>query len=156
MKALWRELEEMTPEQRGDTLLTGEVAAGIPVDGCTMWICEHSPLYLKARRSFHHSAEWKRFRREFLEEHPVCVRCGAPATVVHHINAYTIDKTLIAWGFSWIFEHPECCAPLCHECHYEEHKGLIASEAFREPRKAGFLRRWKERWRAYRARHYMK
>ena len=138
VKALWRELEEMTPEQRGAMLLPEGIGVGQQVDGQMMWTCEHTPVYLRARRSFEHSPQWKQFRQEFLEEHPVCARCGKKATVVHHRDNYTVDVTLIAWGFQWIFKRPECCQALCAECHYAGHERLIQAEA---PGKADMVHR---------------
>lgn len=37
-----------------------------------------------ARRGY--DAAWRETRAEFLAANPYCVRCGAPATVVHHIR----------------------------------------------------------------------
>lgn len=34
---------------------------------------------------FYSSSEWRRKRREYLKEHPFCVRCGRPAVIVDHI-----------------------------------------------------------------------
>jgi len=32
-----------------------------------MTVCEHTPLYIKARRSFFHSREWKQFSQQLIE-----------------------------------------------------------------------------------------
>jgi len=65
--ALWRIVEEMTPEERLDFLVGNpEVLicrrGSIPGEPeQVMTVCEHTPLYIKARRSFFHSREWKQF-----------------------------------------------------------------------------------------------
>ena len=38
-----------------------------------------------SRNGFYLSPEWKRKRKEFLDEHPFCASCGRPAEVVDHI-----------------------------------------------------------------------
>lgn len=38
-----------------------------------------------SRNSFYSSSEWKIARKEYLLEHPVCIFCGKPATIVDHI-----------------------------------------------------------------------
>jgi len=42
---------------------------------------------LEPRRhnSFYYTKEWKKFRMEYIKEHPFCVRCGKPAEIVDHI-----------------------------------------------------------------------
>jgi len=133
-KALWRIVEEMSPQERAHFLdpdrdMWMRMSLTIPgePEGAAVF-CNHTPLYLKARRSFHHSPGWKAFRLHFLQDHPVCVGCGAPATVVHHTGLFTIDLTLIEWGFTWVFDHPECCQALCQDCHYQEHRQMIEAE----------------------------
>ncbi len=33
-----------------------------------------------------YDAAWRAVRARFLREHPVCARCGRPATTVHHMR----------------------------------------------------------------------
>ena len=42
---------------------------------------QHPP---RQRNSFYNSSEWKKARKEFLLDHPVCVFCGRPAVIVDH------------------------------------------------------------------------
>ena len=32
-----------------------------------------------------YDAEWRKVRRRYLKDHPRCMQCGRPATVVHHV-----------------------------------------------------------------------
>ena len=34
---------------------------------------------------FYNSPEWRNARKEYLEQHPCCIRCGRPAKIVDHI-----------------------------------------------------------------------
>jgi 5-methylcytosine-specific restriction endonuclease McrA len=34
---------------------------------------------------FYYTSEWKKARKEFLLEHPICVCCGRPAVIVDHV-----------------------------------------------------------------------
>jgi len=54
-----------------------------------------------------YDGEWRRIRKAYLEEHPYCVRCGAPATDVDHIRPLSRGGT-----------HDETnLQALCHGCH---------------------------------------
>ncbi|MBB4267611.1 HNH endonuclease [Roseospira visakhapatnamensis] len=55
------------------------------------------------------TAAWKRARRAFLAEHPVCAVCGAPATVVDHIVPHRGDLTVFWDRSRW--------QALCASCH---------------------------------------
>jgi hypothetical protein len=74
------------------------------------------------------SKDWRHFREKYLGEHPRCARCGQPANVVHHTGFFTLDTTVINFGFLEVLEHPECFEALCNDCHYQEHKPLIEAE----------------------------
>jgi len=146
VKALWRELEEMTPEQRADRLLPKDVQVWDKVEGQPMPICPHTDDYIKVRGSFTHSPEWRRFRQKFLEAHPVCERCGRKADSVHHRESYRVEVTLIAWGFRWVFARPECCEALCTECHYAGHGSPGKDRGRLANRRRSSWQRWIERW----------
>lgn len=54
------------------------------------WCEEHGYLETDEHRSgsrngFYMSPDWKRKRKEYLDEHPFCVMCGRPASMVDHI-----------------------------------------------------------------------
>jgi 5-methylcytosine-specific restriction protein A len=38
-----------------------------------------------SRNSFYVSSEWRKARKAYLEEHPLCAWCGQPAKIVDHI-----------------------------------------------------------------------
>lgn len=52
---------------------------------------------------------WKRFRLQYLRSNPTCVRCGAAATDLDHIDG---QGPLGPHGYS---DHN--LQPLCHPCH---------------------------------------
>ena len=56
----------------------------------------------------YNSTIWRKYRRAFLGEHPLCVECGKIAEVVDHITPVRLG------GDFWQpFNHQ----PLCHPCH---------------------------------------
>lgn len=63
---------------------------------------------------------WVRARQAFLAKHPRCIRCGAPATVVHHSvphrmpQAKTHTEKAEARRIFWSREGWE---PVCKHCH---------------------------------------
>ena len=61
-----------------------------------------------------YNAEWRRARKAFLKEHPLCAECMlkgrlAPATVVDHIIPHRGDKRLFWDEHNW--------QALCKNCH---------------------------------------
>lgn len=52
---------------------------------------------------------WRKIRRKFLIDHPVCVQCGAKATVVDHIIPHN--------GNMELFYELSNLQPLCASCH---------------------------------------
>lgn len=55
---------------------------------------------------------WTQFSKKFLENHPVCVRCGAPATVTDHKIPIQVMKEV--WGENLLDEN--FYNPLCNSC----------------------------------------
>lgn len=55
------------------------------------------------------TARWNRARVAYLSEHPVCIKCGAPATEVDHIIPHCGDYNLFWDVNNW--------QSLCHSCH---------------------------------------
>lgn len=53
---------------------------------------------------------WQKYRKWFLNLHPLCARCGAPATVVDHIVPHKGNKELF-WNMS---NHQALCK-ICHD-----------------------------------------
>ena len=56
-----------------------------------------------------YDAKWRKYRRWFLERHPLCNICGAPATVVDHIIPHKGNKELF-----WDTTNHQA---LCKHCH---------------------------------------
>jgi len=64
----------------------------------------------KQRNSLYQSDRWRRERKAFLSQKPVCVRCGKPATVVDHAAGHGGDWAARFWDRTlW--------QPLCWPCH---------------------------------------
>lgn len=73
--------------------------------------------YSSTNRPFKHlynTSRWKKLRKQFLQEHPLCVECKAKgvikaAAVVDHIRAHEGDEKLFWDESNW--------QPLCKSCH---------------------------------------
>ena len=156
-KALWRRVETMTPYERfvflgmgggawviqkvdipgltPETFVVPQDSLGytrwvLSMDGAALWTstCSLTPMYRKARASFLQSREWREFSRAFRDKYPDCVKCGEPGHSTHHKSGCEASTLVIALGFGWVLDHPECCEVQCQDCHYQEHKGLIERE----------------------------
>lgn len=55
-----------------------------------------------------YDAEWRKFRKKYLREHPYCDECGGPAELIDHI------KPLSQGGEKY---DPKNLAPKCWRCH---------------------------------------
>ncbi len=132
-QALWKKIEAMTPDERREFLgcdfmgLTKYSKTGPPGDDWVQ-VIPHTELWLKVRRSFNHSPEWKAFRAAYLKRHTRCDRCGEAAIVVHHRSPQNLDATVINEGFLAPLQDESRFEALCQDCHYKEHETLIASE----------------------------
>ena len=56
-----------------------------------------------------YTAEWERESRAFLKANPVCRRCGAPSTLIDHIQPHKGNQRLFWNKANW--------QPLCTPCH---------------------------------------
>ena len=56
----------------------------------------------------YNSTQWRKYRRAFLAEHPLCVQCGKIAEVVDHIKPVRLG------GDFW---QPLNHQAMCHSCH---------------------------------------
>ncbi|GGA81260.1 HNH endonuclease [Brucella endophytica] len=56
-----------------------------------------------------YTAEWERESKAFLATYPSCRRCGAPATLVDHIQPHKGNQALFWNRANW--------QPLCTPCH---------------------------------------
>lgn len=56
-----------------------------------------------------YGALWRKARRLFLMDNPLCCKCAAPATVVDHITPHGGNQKLFWARSNW--------QPLCKACH---------------------------------------
>ncbi|CAJ0861953.1 hypothetical protein AMST5_01444 [freshwater sediment metagenome] len=56
-----------------------------------------------------YDSKWRAYREAFLRRHPTCVMCGAPATVVDHIEPHKGDKALF-----WRHDNHQALCATCH------------------------------------------
>ena len=59
--------------------------------------------------------EWKRLRDKYIKQHPLCERCGAIATEVHHI------VPIIEGGKNHSIDN---LMSVCESCHKEIHREM--------------------------------
>jgi 5-methylcytosine-specific restriction enzyme A len=71
----------------------------------------------------YNTRRWREISRQFLKEHPICCRCGAPAQIADHIRPHRGDEEL--------FYDPDNLQPLCWKCHSA--KTLAENGYFRSP-----------------------
>lgn len=57
-----------------------------------------------------YNSRWRRYRKYFLMQHPVCVRCGRLATVVDHIIPHKGNQDLF-----WQQSNHQALCKLCHD-----------------------------------------
>lgn len=79
--------------------------------------------YIKRRKElgkFYKSAIWIKVRENALRrDNYLCVECGRPAEVVHHIKHLSlanVDDPNVSLNLSNL-------KSLCSDCHFKEHKG---------------------------------
>jgi hypothetical protein len=68
--------------------------------------------------------QWmKRRREEWMENHPLCIRCGSSKNlVVHHVNpSEKIDHKVWSWSEDRRNKELEKCIVICAKCHNKEH-----------------------------------
>ena len=65
----------------------------------------HERRHKEAR---YNTTQWRKYRRSFLAEHPLCVECGRVAEVVDHITPVRLG------GAFW---QPLNHQAMCHRCH---------------------------------------
>lgn len=60
-----------------------------------------------AKRGY--NSKWQKASKGYLRNHPICVQCGEPATVVDHIEPHRQD-----WSKFWNSDNWQA---LCVRCH---------------------------------------
>ena len=70
-----------------------------------------------------YDAQWRSERAEHLTAHPWCVRCGAKATIVDHIEAHRGNRAL--------YRDPSNRQSLCTPCHNRWKQSAEKTEAAR-------------------------
>ena len=74
----------------------------------------------KFAKAFYNSIEWQKVREAVLKRDKyLCVKCGKPATEVHHKKHLSPENI---WDVS-ISLNPDNLVSLCKDCHFEEHRG---------------------------------
>jgi 5-methylcytosine-specific restriction enzyme A len=76
----------------------------------------------KERLPLYNTAAWKNARLAFLSTHPLCNRCGAPASIVHHIKSARDHPELRL--------DPDNFESLCFACHQTETGEEIAGRRY--------------------------
>ncbi|MBB4123291.1 HNH endonuclease [Martelella radicis] len=56
-----------------------------------------------------YTRQWEKESKAFLEDYPMCIRCGEPAALVDHKIPHRGDQRLFWDRTNW--------QPLCHHCH---------------------------------------
>lgn len=81
----------------------------------------------KERRKFlqhiYNSKKWKTIRNEYINEHPVCERCGQQATTVHHIRRFS--QGLNKKEIEQLAYDKNNLMSLCMKCHLSEHRRTL-------------------------------
>jgi 5-methylcytosine-specific restriction protein A len=65
-----------------------------------------------AARGYDH--RWQRYRKQYLNEHPLCVRCNEQQ---HLRAASVVDHIIPHRGDEGLFWDPTNHQPLCKDCH---------------------------------------
>ena len=67
--------------------------------------------YRKSAAQRGYNARWQRYRKIFLQEHPICANCrNAPASVVDHIKPHKGDYDLF-----WDEDNHQALCKRCHD-----------------------------------------
>jgi 5-methylcytosine-specific restriction endonuclease McrA len=77
---------------------------------------EHQPVRVDDRVPANqrgYDSIWTKFRDMYIRQHPVCVRCGSVAKVVHHIIPIGSEG-----GDKWDERNLEALCRACHERHH--------------------------------------
>lgn len=68
--------------------------------------------YKENEYSKYYDWKWRKFSKNFLKKHPVCVKCGAKATITDH--KIPIQIMIELYGKNVLQE--KYYQPLCHKC----------------------------------------
>lgn len=79
-----------------------------------MTLARRTPLRTRSQKLARLQRVYSKLRRDFLEEHPWCLRCGGTATEIHHAAGRLNGDLLRVENFRalcsachrWVTEHP--------------------------------------------------
>lgn len=74
-----------------------------------------------------YNTAWQKARKSYLIQHPICVKCGRPATDVDHIIPHRGDTKLFWDTANW--------QSLCHECHSQKTYAEVMQQRRRPEKK---------------------
>lgn len=77
-----------------------------------------------------YGSRWQKERKEFLEQHHVCVACGKPADTVDHVRPHKGDATLMWDRSNW--------QAMCWSCHSRKTATEDSGFARRRPQAASY------------------
>ena len=101
------------------------------------WVEDMARTFAKP---FYNSKEWEKIRKSVLmRDNYLCVKCGKPATEVHHKKHLTPENIMDA-SVSMDMDN---LASLCRDCHFEEHREEMHSK--RDEWNATHKRKYKKR-----------
>lgn len=74
------------------------------------------------QNKFYTSLKWRKLRKQYLYEHPICERCAAIgiAAVAKHVH-HIIELTESNYKDPNISLNPDNLEALCFDCHRKEH-----------------------------------
>ena len=77
------------------------------------------------QKKFYDTKKWKKLRKSYLAEHPVCERCAAAGfvSVAEHVH-HKIELTEENVKDPNITLNPDNLEALCFDCHRREHHNL--------------------------------
>lgn len=113
--AIWRKFEEADLETRKQ-LVDNDIDNN-------NFICDTNKNWVKIRDSFRHSPEWTNFSTLFLLKYRKCSRCYKNSKQTHHKTP--LSKTALLNGFLVDLKYIKKFEPLCFDCHFKEHSGII-------------------------------
>lgn len=95
----------------------------IPQNNRRPWQPERIKFEKAVDNKFYHSTAWRKFRKQFLEQNPICYNCNehgiiTPATTVDHIISINPRDGFNTEDGKYPNPlNPDNCQALCFRCH---------------------------------------